>query len=234
MLFVGSHLFAIWTITYTRHTQTFFTSPLRLWKDSLRVEVGQYIFTKYNLILPFLRPSLVWKNSLNFLQESLYCHLTDYNPPLGSSGVLDSTPHSTPPPPPPPSLSNVLFLRPSGPDPAPAEMWENNENFSRNPLKPGQLFLFHNLKTSLSHFLLSLQIWNMANIRKTLTPPLWVMVATCAIRRWRSPQTRIHPPPPPPALSSFSLFGLLISKGTSDQRCFIQSLIEILFESLSF
>ena len=59
------------------------------------------------------------KTTKYFLQESLYCHSTDHNPPLSSSGVLDSpppppqTPHLPPSPPSPlPSPPSPMFCSP--------------------------------------------------------------------------------------------------------------------------
>ena len=40
---------------------------------------------------------MLWNTIIDFPQESLHCHLTDHNPPLSSSGVLDSPPPPYPP-----------------------------------------------------------------------------------------------------------------------------------------
>ena len=48
------------------------------------------------------------KTTKYFLQESLYCHSTDHNPPLSSSGVLDSPPPPLQTPHPPPSPHHPL------------------------------------------------------------------------------------------------------------------------------
>ena len=180
------------------------------------------MFTKIQLNIGFYDPRWYEKNSL-------YCHLTDYNPPLSSSGVLDSPPPTTTT-----SLPLQCFVPPTkwarpGSSGNVRKQWKLQSKSSQTrPALP--LPQFENIFVTFPSLTPNMKYGKYK--KKSLTPPLGVMVATCAIRRWRSPQTRIRPPPP--ALSSFSLFGLLISTGTSDQRCFIQSLIEILFESLSF